>query len=677
MVHVYPRIILRLFLPAALLLALITSVTAFQLLGPVAGIKSGYILIGLLFAVVLYLAVGAREFETGWDAEGIGSDWKSDAGGRSEFAWFGSAVSPYKLVLVFVCVLVAAVAAADAVPGIDASAVRTGAIVVGLPVGYSALILQLRRGVPTREFLAQAVALYALDPLTKYLSTAFYFGRGDIPKHVHYIDLVATTGTWRSIPELSFYHYFPGLQTLGGSISLLTGFPAYDSLMLTGIVTYAIVICVSYLLARLLFSAQPIALCVALGTSMLAPIHRYSVYFYPQAFAVALVLILVFLSVRYIDADSTGYVEYLLLSAPLVVALWFTHHLTVVLFVPILLCLVAIPILAERVFGVGDMIRPRIPVLAIWVLGSVQYWLAQGVFVSSLLDSVANVFSQGEIAESEAGATIEALGTEIPEPSVGEAVLSLASAGGIYNILLVCALAFGVVCIVRAPARYRRAGGFVAVGLLGSVLMLRIPIDIHGLTRIQLPLSVFVAFLVGGGIYAVVSARNVPVKRIAPGLFVFVLLATAGPAVVSDDLYDLHSGPDLWETRTLPEPQKEFTATEMESFRQSAAYAERYDVTVETDWPSSIGLSRYGTDSEQFAVDDGRIRTEEELLLYRQRWTDHSVRLIPEQASLVTLLVSEEWLGETVRTENKVYTTGEVGLLADHSDGSQFERANP
>jgi len=112
----------------------------------------------------------------------------------------------------------------------------------------------------------------------------------------------------------------------------------------------------------------------------------------------------------------------------------------------------------------------------------------------------------------------------------------------------------------------------------------------------------------------------------------------------------------------------------MESFQQSATYLEEQETSVATDWNSAIGLSRYGAGSGSFVVTDDRIRTEQDLLLYRQRWTAHSVRYVPSRIDFRTLLVSEGWMRDSVRSENKVYTTGEIGMLADRENATYLER---
>lgn len=642
-----------LFFPSLVTMSLVVSVVAFGALGPVAGIKSGYVLIGLLFAVTVYSV-------TNTGTEGIldGTYIESDR-------------HLYEIVLGLVGGAVVAVAGARALGGVSPSLLRMGVLVIVLPVGYLLLTLQIQRGVANRRLLLQILCLYALDPLTKYLSTNFYFGRGDIPKHVYFSELVATTGSWQAIPETTFYSHFPGLQTLVGSVSVLTGLSPYDSLVITGIVTYIAVVCVAYLLAELVFSDRLFPIYVALSVTMLAPIHRYSVYFYPQALATALVLIVVLAGCRYSAVQSSNYVTHLLLSLPLVVALWFSHHFTVVLFLPILVGLVVGPPLVRAVFGFTDTVRPQALPLVALVGGSLAYWLLADIFISTLREDLSKVLGFAAVAsDTTGGSEVVGLGTAIPEPSVRDAVLSLFSVGGLYNIMLICIFSLGALMIFRDLSRYRKAGGIVGVGVCGAALMIRTPIDIHGLVRTQLPLSVFVAFVVAAGLNRLFPVPKGSLKKLGTTVFVVGLLTTTGPAVVADDMYRLHSGPDLWESRTVPETQKEFTAAEMASFERSAAFSDRQDVSVGTDWNSQLGLNRYGRESESFDVRDDQIRTDQELLLYRNRWLDHSIRLVPERLSFVTLLVSSDWRDRMVASENKVYTTGEVGMLADNRNAS-------
>lgn len=646
----------RLFFPVLMAVAALVTTAVFGVLGPVAGIKSGYVLLGLLVAsLVYYTRVDARPTETAAVVQGR--------------QYYREAVFGVGLLSV------AAVGVASGLPSVDAATVRTAALVVGLPVGYAFLLFQIREHVPPRRLLTQVLALYAVDPLTKLLATDFYFGRGDIPKHVGFTELVTTTGTWQAIPETNLYHSFPGLQTLVGSLSLLSGLPEYESLVVTGILTYLVVVVAAYLLARYLFEDSLLPVCVALGLTLLGPIHRYSVYFFPQSLAVGLALVVVLAAYRYDAVPTGGYGRHLLVASPVVVALWFTHHLTTVLFAPLVACLLAGPVVADRL-GVDGVSRPQALPLVAWVGGSVAFWLLNDVFVRSLVNDIQLVLGQAQASGAGAGAPVRALGTEVPEPLVSDALLSLLSVDAAYNILLVCVLSLGLLVLLREPGRYRRPAALVTVGVLGAGVMVRTPVDIHGLARSQLPVSLFVAFLVAAALYWLLPLPVDSMKRAVPALLLVVALAFGGPAHAADDLYGLHSGPDLWETRTLPETQKEFSAAEMTGFGQAAPFVDRYGLTVGTDWNSELGLSRYryGLPARSFGVESDRITTDREVVLYRQRWVERSVRLVVVRTSFQTLLVSERWLDGMARAENKVYTTGDIGLVTDNSDAPYVER---
>lgn len=647
------------YFPTLLVAAALLTVTVFGTLGPVAGIKSGYVLLGLLFASIVYYVHKERSPTQASD---------------------GPTVAPYYGQAVFAVVFlsIAAVAAAATRPFADPSTVRTGAIMFGLPVGYALLAFQIDKRVAPDWLLAQILALFALDPISKLLSTDFYFGRGDIPKHVRFAELIATTGTWRSIPEANLYHFFPGLQTLVGSVSLLSGLSEYDSLVITGIVTYLTVIVVAYLLAGLVFDDRLLPICVALSVSVLGPVHRYSVYFFPQSLSVGLVLVVLLAAYRFDAVPGERYATHLLIASPVVVALWFTHHLTTVLFAPLVLCLIAVPVIADR-YGLEGVRRPRLFPLAAWIGGSVAYWFLNGVFIRSFISDVRMVVAQAQASDTDAGAPIVSLGAEVPEPLVGEAVRSLLSVSAVYNLLLVCVFSLGALLLLKNPNRYRSSAALLVVGLSGAGLMIRTPIDLHGLARSQLVVSVFVAFLVAVTLSRILPLSSGSIKKAGPALLLVVMLATSGPAYAADDLYGLHSGPDLWETRTTPETQKEFSAAEMEGFRLTTEFTTRHDVTIGTDWNSETGLSRYryGLPAGSFDVEEGRITTDRDVLLYRQRWVEHSVRLVPERTSFITLLIADGWFDRMVETENKVYTTGETGMIADHSNASYVDMRDP
>jgi hypothetical protein len=647
------RSVYRLFYPASISAALLVSAMAFMLLGPVVGIKSAYVLLGLVLSCGLFYTYNSTD---------VSESPTPILVPRPRVLGKG--------VFVLVLLAVTAVPAVQSL-GIDVTTAQLAVLLLILPAGYLALVMQIRWKSSSGWILAQILGLFSVTPLLKYQSTGFYAGSGDTPGHVYLIEQVITDGTWQEIPTSSFYHYFPGLHTLFGSTSLLTGLPAYDVYMIAGIVTYSVVICVAYLFSRFLFEERVFALFVALGTSLILPIITHASYFYPQALAVAMGLILLLLSYRG-STNLNRYPAYVILGSLIVGQLWFTHHLTVVLFIPILVALIVGPIFVNWLGHSSDpdatvAVQPALLPLAMWVVGSIAYWVWFGVFIDPFVSSVQDILAGPLIAGGGSQVIpVKALGQQLPDTTISTAVLSIFSPTGIYNLLLVCAVSFAVITVLSQFKRFQRSVTFIVIGVGGTLLLLPTPLVAIGLDRMQLPLSLFVAVVIAIALSRLLLKAEM-LSQLAPVLVVFLLLSTSATVAASDEVYVLHSGPDLWEDRPLPEEQVEFSQREMESLEQGSAYLQQHDVEVTTDWRTQIGLERYGTESDSMVVKEGRISVDGDLLMYRNRWPDHSLRLIPEQLSLVTLVVDEAWLERTVLTENKVYTTGEVGMLSDRN----------
>jgi len=621
---------------------------AVTVLGPVVGIKSGYVLVGFLIASYVYYSTSFGRLS-----------WSGSITARA----LGKAVFLVGILSILI------IPATERLPLVDALTATTAILLIGLPVGYMLLAIQMRRRAHPRWLLAQIVALYVVSPIIKYQATRFYVGRGDTPTHVHWVDQIVASGTWQVIPQSDFYYYFPGLQTLLGSTRLLAGFSSYDAYILVGTITYSAVICVGYLLATAIFEERIVGCFVALGLSLLVPVITASTYFYPQSLATAIVFILLLIALQNATRPSST-ASYTVLSFVLVGMLWFTHHLTVVLFIPIVLALLVLPVISNRVKGslagtIEQSKRPQALPLVVWIAGSILYWAYRNVFIGPLVRSAREILAGTVIAGQggEEGTTVRALGTAIPDSSAEIAAISLVSPGGIYNIALVGVVALGIVTMVGSLHSYAKGDSFLVVGAIGTTLLLPLPLVAVGLQRFQLPLSMFVAFVVGIGLARLLLATDSSLSKIAPAFAVFLLLATAAPVLGADHHYPLHSGPDLWENQPLPEHQKDFNEQEMQSLERVSTFIDRQRITVGTDWHSQIGLQRFGTDADGMTIGDDQIRTDSGLLMYRQRWSDHSLRIIPERLNQETAIISEEWRENLARSENKVYTTNEIGIL--------------
>jgi len=632
---------------------------AATVLGPVVGIKSGYVFIGFLMSSYVYYSTSL-----------------------GHLSWSGSTATraPGKTVFLIGMLSILAIPITERLSFADAAIATTVILLVGLPTGYVLLAIQIRRRAPPRWLLAQIVVLFLVSPIIKYQATRFYIGKGDTPTHVYWIDQIVASGTWEIIPESAFYYYFPGHQTLLGLIRVLAGFSSYDSYMYMGIITYAVVICVGYLLATAIFEERIIGCFVALGVSLLVPVLTAGSYFYPQSLATAIVFILLLIALKNATEPSRS-ASYTFLGLMLVGMLWFTHHLTVVLFTPIVLALLVLPVISDRIKGrfVGTIERSKRPqalLLVVWIGGSILYWEYQNTFTEPLIRSVREILAGTVIAgqAGEGGVSLRTLGTASPDPSTEIAAISLVSPDGIYNMALVGIVALGIVTIVGSFRRYAKGDSFLVVGAIGTILLLPTPLVAVGIQRLQLPLSMFVALVVGIGLARLFLATDSSRTTIASVFVVFLLFSTAAPVVSADHHYPLHNGPDLWEVQPLPEYQKEFNEQEMQSLARVSTFIDQQQIAVGTDWHSQIGLQRFGVDSNGMTIRNDQIRTNSRLLLYRQRWSDHSLRIIPERLNQETALISEEWREDLVHSENKVYTTNEIGLLAARNQTQTDER---
>jgi hypothetical protein len=190
------------------------------------------------------------------------------------------------------------------------------------------------------------------------------------------------------------------------------------------------------------------------------------------------------------------------------------------------------------------------------------------------------------------------------------------------------------------------------VGLAGAVLVLPSPLGGKGFARVSHPLSFFFAFVVGGGLAALVtgSRRSRAPKAI---LVVAVLvLGTLGPVLAGGDVYHLQ------EDR---QSQKELSDGEVAQLRAVSSFDRTHGAEVTTDWVTGMAMMRFQrTGTRQVRVVQSGLRHREGLLVYRERWNDHVV-VISSRFEQSRFVLSEAWLNRAVHRNSKVYTTGQVG----------------
>jgi hypothetical protein len=527
-------------------------------------------------------------------------------------------------------------------------------LLVLLPLGYGLLAWQIVNGVPTNRLLAQTLVLFSLPPVFEYLTSGFYFGYGDIFKHVLWVENLMSTSQLSSI--FSSYQLFPGLHLLIGSVSTITGLPPYETFILVGILSYAEAILVVYLLAYVLFDTRLPPILVAIAATMLSTISFYATYFYPESLAVVLIL-----NILLISLCVSVYPGYRRLSAIALIlgcAVVITHHLTIALFVPILVLYVVglkllpyTPLTDDESVRAGTPLKPRFILIAIVGLASVFYWITLKIFIPSFVAYL--LLFWGQYNSLASGKVVYRFGVVDRPESAWAALTSLGSPTGVYNIVLIGLFILGLVVYLD---RRRQFGSAVAsillVGIVGSVFQLATPLNGMGLERIGLPLSFFFAFVIGLGLTAVAAASRRAASLKALFIVIMVVLGTLGPVLSGHDVYRLEKN---------RVPQKELSREELAQLQTVSLFGGRYATDVTTDWVTSNAMLRHGRKNvEQPTLTERGLKKSRGLLLYRKRWIDHEV-LISTPMSQYQFVLSRQWMNRAVQRESKVYTSGMVG----------------
>jgi len=537
---------------------------------------------------------------------------------------------------------------------------RLAVLAVALPIGYALLLTSCVAGSSPSSIVTQACGLFVLDPLSKHLSTGFYFGNGDTLGHVGAIESLVQAGQSSAIePIYPVYESIPGMHVTAGTVHLLTGLSAYESLVAITLLLYVVAIVCIYLLARSLLGDH-VGTGAAIGLTVLAPFHYFAGYAFPQSFTTALVIAALYIVYRGTRGFRQTRQRFAVVVLPVVAGAALSHHLTILLFTPLFAFLVVAAVGRSRITTAS--VQPRLLPLGLLILGGVLVWSYRATGFLSYFYSFTRrlVFQQGIFAtETGGGRVLIEYGTTIETHTAVEAAQSLAAADGIYYLTFTALVIAGGAVAIQKLWDYGPALPILAVGLLGSVVLLPLPV-IGIINRFRLPLSFFVAFVVGVVVASIISS-DIRGEGALVTLLIVLLVATTAPFVAGDDLYDVHEGPNLYEVRDTPQQQTSFSRTELAELQATSRFVEQSDTEVSSLWITREAFNRFGlSDIGSPQVEKTGIRSRDSFV-YRERWTEHQVGT--ETNVVGTMAVSRLWLQRSVTTSNKVYTTGSVGIL--------------
>lgn len=620
-----------------------TLVTVFAVsseLGPAIGVRGLYAVFGLLLGAAVYY--GLREKAATARANSNRLRWATKG----------------------VCLIT--ILAAGTAAAIDR---RLFVLILTLPIGYGLFLIQLRADRSPRVLLPQALALFSVPPVTKYVTTGFYFGGGDLIFHVYNIRRVLATGTTSAIRVHDVYQQFPGLHFLAGSTSLIAGLTPYDGLMTTGLLTYvAVALPLLYILSRILFNKQLLGVHIVLAASMLYPLGYHATYFFPQSLAVVLLLAALFAIYRAGDLARTTHHVWVGTCLFFITSVMFVHHLTFILFIPIIVTLAAVPILSNIVSRADNSLRVArlrmvpfvaglIAAVTYWTLTAKSYIYGQAVWFKKIVAGL--IFASSQSTTTTAG--VVAYGRLIPEPTVPQALAEFSSVGTLYLLVLTAVFALGITAFLDRFREWERALPFVILGSLSAPLIFKTPLLIPGLSRIRLPFAFFFALPVGFGLFKLTrSSHDRSLTRVLP-VIIFLALAVTAPLYIqtSRDVTSLH------ETDSSPPlKQVSFSEEEVSALRAASEFTVSSDSTIETLWIDKLALEANGVESvEPATYDSSGISADSGLLLYRTTWPRHTV--FAERPSWVKIIIGEQWLQRNVARSNKVYSSGSAAMLWD------------
>jgi len=353
------------------------------------------------------------------------------------------------------------------------------------------------------------------------------------------------------------------------------------------------------------------------------------------------------------------------------------HHVTQILFAGIVAVLLApsafLKTRVGRHIGINER-APRFLPLLLAITGGFTYLvLTRSEIGAYLVRFTSERFENPLISDTGGARTVFGFGTDIPYQGSIDALISLFYVDGIYYIGLTALFVTGIVVVLTRYERYAKVAGFILLGTIGSLFALKTPL-LSVVTRLALPLAFFFSIVAGIGLLWLTESVRYRFSTSVSGrermrhlivILLIITVMTTGPLVAGDDLYGLHSGPNLWEAYTTPEQQVDFSEQELDEIQATTRYADRHTTAVTMLWVTNEASDRFGGEERSSAtISEEGIRSSDPLV-YRIRWSEHQVGA---EDPVSTIAIADWWLDREIGASNKVYTTGMVGVVSGENE---------
>jgi hypothetical protein len=260
------------------------------------------------------------------------------------------------------------------------------------------------------------------------------------------------------------------------------------------------------------------------------------------------------------------------------------------------------------------------------------------------------------------GPSIISFGEVIPELSPMTAASSLLSFDAVHYILLIGILTFTLSRLSNIKSLNSITEPFLLLGLIGFSFSL-LPISLFIPPRVPMVFMVFMSIAIAIGIneMGVISLKNK--QKYALVTLVLVVFSVTGGVTSANDVYALHSGPNLEERIPVEEPQVEFSEQEISQLEYTAKFSKQYQITYSSTWITRAAMERYNVYAAKVSLSKDGLDPATDYLVYRERWTDHSVLHFGDQ--LIRIRFSEQGMESFKQQRHKIYTTSETGVLMD------------
>jgi uncharacterized membrane protein len=370
-------------------------------------------------------------------------------------------------------------------------------IFIALYSGIVLLQILCRRPNWTDNLIVLEIVLLSLNLIWGVsLKYPLYFADTDSLIHMHFIDTILKTSHVQTY-DIS-YQYYPVYHILNAIGSEISGLSIRTALFILMGIAWQTTILFSYLIFKKLSHSSRFA---AIACLLFASSSQFIFY---GSYAIARSLAFVFLIAWLYLITSRGQqkVAYLLLSLVVMVAMIMTHHINVLLVIPMLLLAYFCQILANR-FRQDRPFEPLfIFLFSICCIGYL-IWFAPNLSSSTLLGTIK--------AALETDTSIKGDVTS----GYGLGVII----GAIYYswVLILCLLGMRIVFHhLKTSLARSAAGAFATAGFFLLIIYIPGPLDLLPIsdilmaTRLNLMVSPFIAFLMAYGItYLLSNIRNI------------------------------------------------------------------------------------------------------------------------------------------------------------------------